>query len=174
MVLAAIQTAIAGLLALLHNSGLPERYRCNEGEFALVETISGTDRRPLGDFATCTGLTGTGSFSTQALSPRTTRSTPSLPTAGASSKRPSPPSRRTPRPTISRVQPQPRRGKHRRARPRPAAVVEVCRDLRRPRSGLGRQALLLAYGGIGPGFFLSFLVLGSLAADLVGALLGGR
>lgn len=37
-VLAANQTVIAGLLALLHNSGLPDRYRSNEGEFAKVES----------------------------------------------------------------------------------------------------------------------------------------
>lgn len=36
-VLAATQTVVAGLLALLHNSGLPDRYRSNQGEFGKVE-----------------------------------------------------------------------------------------------------------------------------------------
>jgi len=36
-VLAAIQTLMAGILALLHNSGLPERYRRNSAEFSRVE-----------------------------------------------------------------------------------------------------------------------------------------
>ncbi len=37
-VIAAIQTVIAGLLALLHNSGLPSRYRSNQVEFSMVES----------------------------------------------------------------------------------------------------------------------------------------
>jgi len=36
-VLAANQTVLSGLLALMHNSGLPERYRSNEAEFSNVE-----------------------------------------------------------------------------------------------------------------------------------------
>ena len=37
-VLAANQTVISGLLALMHNSGIPERYRSNEAEFENVES----------------------------------------------------------------------------------------------------------------------------------------
>ena len=36
-VLAANQTVLAGLLAMMNNSGLPERYRSNEAEFSGVE-----------------------------------------------------------------------------------------------------------------------------------------
>lgn len=34
---AAVNTLFAGILALLHNSGLPERYRSNRNEFAKIE-----------------------------------------------------------------------------------------------------------------------------------------
>ncbi|GAB1316663.1 SMODS and SLOG-associating 2TM effector domain-containing protein [Madurella fahalii] len=38
-VLAAVNTVGAGLLALLHNSGLPDRYRMDNAEFAMVESF---------------------------------------------------------------------------------------------------------------------------------------
>lgn len=38
-VLAAVNTIGAGLLALLHNSGLPDRYRLDKAEFAMVESF---------------------------------------------------------------------------------------------------------------------------------------
>ncbi|TPX11969.1 uncharacterized protein E0L32_007272 [Thyridium curvatum] len=36
-IIAVVQTVIAGILALIHNSGLPDRYRSNRFEFAYVE-----------------------------------------------------------------------------------------------------------------------------------------
>ncbi|CRK00788.1 hypothetical protein BN1723_020868, partial [Verticillium longisporum] len=36
-ILAGVNTVIAGMLAMLHNSGLPDRYRINQAEFEGVE-----------------------------------------------------------------------------------------------------------------------------------------
>ncbi|CRK15074.1 hypothetical protein BN1708_011343, partial [Verticillium longisporum] len=38
-ILAGVNTVIAGMLAMLHNSGLPDRYRINQAEFEGVEDV---------------------------------------------------------------------------------------------------------------------------------------
>ncbi len=47
MVLAAINTVTAGLLALMHNSGLPDRYRMNKVQFDNVEDFLRVGTSPL-------------------------------------------------------------------------------------------------------------------------------
>ncbi len=47
MVLAAINTVVAGLLALMHNSGLPDRYRMNKVQFAIVEDFLKVSAPPI-------------------------------------------------------------------------------------------------------------------------------
>jgi hypothetical protein len=49
-VIAAINTSIAGILALMHNSGLPDRYRSDRNEFCKVEEYL-KEVRSVPDFA---------------------------------------------------------------------------------------------------------------------------
>lgn len=108
-VLAASQTVIAGLLALMHNSGLPERYRFLRWEFSEVE-----DRLRYARAASLMAIAALpvlqltlsrGNSSILASSQRAGPSTTSSQAAGTISKRPKQQSWPTFRPTLSPAAP---------------------------------------------------------------------